>query len=138
MQRSIASRRDVVDDVAALLLERGGDTQPRSASPAPPGLDRHDRVNLRRFAGRITADESEAGGRDEFCPSRALEFRDPRLQRDDLRLLLGDDLQQLRDDTQRLLQRPGSQIGRKRCHTSTGTLSTAYAHYIFACGKCTP
>ena len=91
----------------------------------------------RAFRGSDHGRRIRGGRAGRVLPQPRLEFRDPRLQRDDLRLLLGDNLQQQRDDTQRLLQRPGSQIGRKRRHTTTGTLSAPYAHYIFDCGECT-
>jgi hypothetical protein len=64
-------------------------------------------------------------------PESRFQLSDPCFHGHDPRLLLGDDLQQLRDDDLRLLQRRGAQVRRQRRHTTTCMALPWKTHYIF-------
>ena len=110
---------------------------------APWGLDRHDQVDgglgqqqpLLPFVPRLPARPApRRRARGEPTPGGRIRRGRPRGV---LRALpqalfqLGHPGQQLLDDVQRLLQRPGPQVGRQWSHTTTCMLAAPESYYIF-------
>lgn len=141
------------------LMAGGGSIRANQwpATPsAVPGSHRHDAVHLllrqhhalmpfvpglpagralRRGPARVDHCRGIRGGRPRgvlrVLPQAPFQLGDPRLQRHDPCLLLGDELQQLLDDTPRLLQRLRAQVLRQRRHTTTYRALSSHSYHIF-------